>query len=62
MSIGMLFLKVCHLSSRVALFVGSTASGFMYFHDGNAYSAIAVTRRTPGCVEFNAWNVSYEMC
>ena len=31
LSIGMLFLKVCHLTSRVAIFVGSTASGFMYF-------------------------------
>ena len=31
MSIGMLFLKVCHLASRVAMFAGSTASGFMYF-------------------------------
>ena len=31
MSIGMLFLKVCHLASRVAVFVGSTGSGFMYF-------------------------------
>ena len=31
MSIGMLFLKVRHLASRVAIFVGSTASGFMYF-------------------------------
>ena len=31
MSIDMLFLKVCHLASRVAIFVGSTACGFMYF-------------------------------
>ena len=31
MSIGMLFLKVCHLALRVAIFVYSTASGFMYF-------------------------------
>ena len=31
MLIGMLFLKVCHLASRVAIFVGSIASGFMYF-------------------------------
>ena len=62
MSIGMLILKVCHLASRVVIFVGSKASGFMHFHDGSAYSAIAVTRWTPGCVEFNAWNVSCEMC
>ena len=62
MSIGMLFLKVCHLSLRVAIFVGSTASGFMFFNDGNTYSAIAVARCTRGCVEFNAWNISYEMC
>ena len=34
----------------------------MHFHDGNSYSAIAVARWTRGCVEFNAWNVSYEMC
>ena len=27
----MLFLKVCHLASRVAIFVGSIASGIMYF-------------------------------
>ena len=27
----MLFLNVRHLASRVAIFVGSTASGFMYF-------------------------------
>ena len=27
----MLFLKVCHLASRVAIFVDSTASGIMYF-------------------------------
>jgi len=31
MSIGMQFLKVRHPASRVAIFVGSTASGFMYF-------------------------------
>ena len=31
MSIGTLFLKVCHLASRVAIFVGSTAGGFMHF-------------------------------
>jgi len=31
MSIGMLLLKVCHLASRVAIFVGSTASRFVYF-------------------------------
>ena len=31
MSIGRLFLKVCHLASRVAIFVGSIASGIMYF-------------------------------
>ena len=31
MSIGVLFLKVCHLASRVAILLGSTASGFMYF-------------------------------
>ena len=62
MSAGMLFLKVYHLASRVSIFVGSTAGGFTVFYDGNAYSAIAVARWTRGCVEFNAWNVSCEMC
>ena len=31
MSVGTLLLKVCHLASRVAIFVGSTACGLMYF-------------------------------
>ena len=61
MSIAMLFLKVCHLASRVAIFVGSTAGGFMYFM---TVTHIQLLRLQDGLevVEVNAWNVSYKMC